>query len=216
MIRLKTLLLEQPSDYYIDRRNDALLHATGIRSAENYESIENVIKSSNGSLDDIVDMVSLLLDATGIGAGVSTIIDVAHSLSYFIRYKWFSDTNAEYFENMAMGIVTGIAATVPVAGNITAAVTRRAIKTGIDLTKHAPKLAGYGWKAMLAVLLKKYIPLEALESGIENLSAKLNEIESAIKQRFGNIEVLSVFSRVREFLAWLLNTALPNVVDVKK
>lgn len=213
MIRLKTLLLEQ-NDWAL---NQQIQHATGFdaNQAEREWNRER-FKSSSGSIDDMIDVVSMLLDTTGIGAGVSSAIDAAHAISYFIRYKWFSNTDAEYFENMAMGILTGIAAAIPAAGNIAAITARQTIKAGIDLTKHAPKIAGYGWKAMLAVLLKKVAPQQTLESGIEKLSDNLNMIQSKIKQRFGNIDVLSVFSRVREFLAWLLNTALPNVIDVKK
>lgn len=221
MIRLKTLLLEQPSDFTVDRRGNNMLHALGVRSDNNHKQAQDIINQLSANsremdLDDMVDMVSFLLDATGYGVGVSTVIDVAHAISYFIRFKWFSDTDTELFENMAMGILTGIAATVPVAGNITAIAARQTIKAGIDLTKHAPKIASYGWKAIIAVLLKREVPQETLESGIETLSNHLNVIQSKIKQSFGNIDLLSVFSRVRNFLEWLLNTALPNVVDVKK
>lgn len=213
MVRLKTLLLEQ-NDWAL---NQQMQHATGFDAnrAEREWNRER-FKSSSGSIDDMIDVVSMMLDATGVGTGLSSAIDAAHAISYFIRFKWFSGSDAELFENMAMGIVTALAVAIPAAGNITAITARQTIKAGIDLTKHAPKIAGYGWKAMLAVLLKKVAPQQTLESGIGKLSDNLNTIQSKIKQRFGNIDLLSVFSRVREFLAWLLNTALPNVIDLKK
>jgi hypothetical protein len=210
MIKLKHLL--EQNDWAL---NQQIQHATGFNANQaEKEWSRDRFKDSSGSIDDMVDTVSLLLDVTGVGAGVSSAIDAAHSLSYFIRYKWFSDTYAELFENMAMGIVTGIAAIVPVAGNITAITARNVIKKGINLTIHAPRIAGFGWKAMLAVLLKKVIPQETLEAGIEKLSDNLAEIESKIKQKFGNIDLLSVFSRIREFLTWLVNTALPSVINI--
>lgn len=213
-IKLKYLLSEQPSDYVMDRRANALMHATGIRSDADYKKADSFITSAQQhnkdlfptSFDDIVDIVSAILDATGIGIPVSIVVDVAHAISYFIRFKWFSSTDLEYFENLFNGIATAILAYIPAVGNAALIIGRKGIShmvKGIELAKGV-----VSWKLLIPYWLIKYLGGEQLEEYITIVSAKLSAIKQAYVKKYGNGGLESIFNRIIKFLSWMIDTGI--------
>lgn len=147
------------------------------------------------SIDNIVDIVSAIIDVIpGIGNLVSFVIDILHSISYFIRSKMGDDESK--IENYVGGIITAGFAFIPTpAGNMASIAVKGGLK---KILSHTPKqvydiavklglanpkifLSKDSWKYGLLLLLKGLFK-EDLENTLSDFITKVgNAVDSTIK-----------------------------------
>lgn len=110
---------------------------------------ENSLTSIEWFLDNFVDVISAIFDGIpGMGNLVSAGIDIVHALSYFAR-AYFSTDKKYQAECYFNGIVTGLFALVPFAGNVISLGFRGAISKYMNMQADEliKFLAGKGFRS---------------------------------------------------------------------
>jgi len=147
------------------------------------------------SVDTIVDIVSAIIDVVpGIGNLVSFVIDILHSISYFIRSKMGDDESR--IENYVGGIITAGFAFIPTpAGNMASIAVKGGLKKILSKTPKEvyniavklgianPKifLTKDSWKYGLLLLLKRLFQ-EDLENTLSDFISNVgNVVDKTIK-----------------------------------
>jgi hypothetical protein len=143
---------------------------------------ENSLTSIEWFLDTFTDIISAIFDGIpGMGNLVSGGIDIVHVLSYFARAYFSTDKKyqAECYYN---GIVTGLLATIPFAGNVIILGFRGAISKYMNMQADEliKFLAGKGFRSQVNMPLP-------LGSFIFNWIAA---IKSLIKDELGEYDTL--------------------------
>lgn len=147
------------------------------------------------SIDTIVDIVSAIIDVVpGIGNLISFVIDILHSISYFIRSEMGDDESR--IENYVGGIITAGFAFIPTpAGNMASIAVKGGLKKILSKTPREvyniavklgianPKifLIKDSWEYGLLLLLKRLFQ-EDLENTLSEFISKVgNVVDSTIK-----------------------------------
>jgi hypothetical protein len=152
---------------------------------------EKGLDDSDGSVDFIIDVASAALDVIpGVGNAVSFVIDVLHSISYFIRANNSSD-EVEKVEKYIFGFITAAFAFIPFGGNAASIVAKQGVRPFIKMVMYTGKqhAINLGIKKGF-VLLKWKFPFllflyrlfgDQLRETISKISDSLVEIKNAIE-----------------------------------
>jgi len=147
--------------------------------------------TSDDSIDFIIDVASAALDVIpGIGNGASFVVDVLHSISYFIRSNNTND-EVEKVEKFIGGFITATFAFIPYGGNAASIVAKQGVKSFIKMVmttgrQHAIKLGiNKGvyllkWKFSFLLFLYKLFG-DQLRDILSESADKLVKIKTAIK-----------------------------------
>lgn len=141
-------------------------------------------------IDDLIDGISAVIDTIpGVGNLISAGVDVAHALSYLVRFG-LAKSEDEKFENATLCLITLGAATLPVAGNALPVAARKGIKevmkqtpasimrlgTKLGIQKNtAALLSKSTWKWKTSLLLSK-LAGEKIQDFLKSISDAIRKV----------------------------------------
>ena len=189
------------------------------------------LDDSDGSIDFIIDVASAALDVVpGIGNAASFVVDVLHSISYFIRADKQSD-EVEKVTNYISGFITASFAFIPYGGNAASIVAKQGVRKFIKMAlttgkQHAIRLGlkeGFDllkWKFPILLFLYKLFG-DQLRDIISETADKLVKIKNAIINALTGDWIgdpLGVRSNLKfiDDLIKTLKDIKPYIDDVKK
>jgi len=192
---------------------------------------EKGLDDNDHSIDFIIDVASAALDAIpGIGNAASFVIDVLHSISYFIR-AYNSSNEVDKVENYIGGFITASFAFIPFGGNAAMIVSKQGLRSFIKMViytgkQHAIRLGikeGFlllKWKFPFLLFLYKLYGdqlRDSLSEAADTLVKIKNEIIKALTSKwFG--DPLGVKSKLKfiDDLVKTINDIIPYIDDAKK
>jgi hypothetical protein len=192
---------------------------------------EKGLDDSDDSIDFIIDVASAALDVIpGVGNAASFVIDVLHSISYFIRANNSSD-EVEKVEKYIFGFITAAFAFIPFGGNAASIVAKQGVRSFIKMAlytgkQHAIRLGfkeGFyllKWKFSFLLFLEKLFG-EQLRDTLTEISDSLVEIKNAIEDTLTGDWIgdpLGVRSKLKfiDDLIKTLEDIKPYIDDVKE
>lgn len=206
------LVLEQPDSHFDTAYNKEFVR----KNKQNLPIL---------GIDDTIDIISAIIDGIpGIGNLVSAGIDIAHTISYCVRFYYADESNIEKkIEYGTLAFITLGATFIPVEGNSLPIMARQGLKKTLSqspdaLLKIAQKLGLYKqtvlflkkskWKYSLLILLCKILGGELLER-LEYVNQKLAKIYEKVKNYDTISEPVLALKNTIEELKGDVQVALP-------
>lgn len=197
------------------------------RTAEKYiqnqtQMVKKLVKDlKDFSIDDLTNITSAALDGIpGLGTLASSIIDVAHSISYFTRYYTENDQNKKV-ENLLNGVVTLGASIIPVAGNLAAMGFKKGLSKMVKMTpnqirvllglKKTLELNKETWKYSFVAFLYRISKGKILDI-LKQLGDMLVKYKNTF-QKYPNVVkvLLSIQNIVKDFKSIAENIVNPDI-----
>ena len=193
---MKIILTESQLRYIISEQPESRFVPRGMSNKEHMDALGGIKLKPNLGADDYADIVSGLIDAIpGIGNLISGGIDIAHGITYIVRY-FHAKTTEEKLEMAVMGLITLGTAFIPIGGNAMNVAARNQIKfllrkTPYELRLIAKKMgliknAGFNlaktaWKYSFLIALTK-IFRQKLSDAIASITSTLASIGNKSKE----------------------------------
>ena len=194
------------------------------RTAEKYIQNQTAMVKDlqkNVTIHDLVNITSAALDGIpGVGMLASSIIDVAHSISYFTGYYLENDQNKKV-ENLLNGVVTLGAGIIPVTGNLVAMGFKKGLSNMVKMTpnqirvllglKKTLQLSKETWKYSVVAFLYRISKGKILDI-LKQLGEMLVKYTKTF-QKYPNVVkvLLSIQNTLNDFVSIAQNMVNPDI-----